>query len=244
MRTLFVLTAVIASVLVRDCDAQLMVSNSGDETIIMKYLSLSQWGKKMNEARVLGTSTVRVPLNGPDPYAVSYHFRGEDNQVGVHAKVGRPVPLNRLADSGEVFDIRASQAASQVHGRISSQTTSATLVDSKGRPIEIFGPPNTASDFARGVVNSSWYSQYRAISGRDVRATVDFQNLRYGQLGRFTDVLVSEDGRRCFISARWAFGDYRGDVFFEVSENSPNQMSGHYFTDGDAGRRLSWNANR
>lgn len=190
---------------------------------------------------------MEVDLFGqPDPFDVSFNMLGDENAGGFHAKVSHPIPLQFLSRQNPrpVFDIMVVQAASQVGGKLVHQITQASLLDKlSGKKVDVITHPNQSSKFSRSIIESQWDSEYLALNGQVVRALIDLRSLRYGEQGKFTDVVVVEEPDRCHIFARWAFGGTRGDVFFIVEMDNPRELRGVYRVDGREDE-FWWNGGR
>ncbi len=231
------------------CYAQeLQLTNTGQYTVVMKYLSTSKRPSKMSESRVSpspnGKVTARVRLYDSDPYDVSFYLEPITTDAGTskvfHAKVGRPIPLRELSSQG-VFDVSLVLAANQRQGRTIYQASGAAL-QSGNRRVNVYSSPSSASDFTRNVIKQRWDTTFKAGNGNVDRATVDFDKLTFRTAtfaGSFTDLAIFEDDRGCHIVGEWAALDSSGDVFFTIDRSSPTKLNGDYTFRGEK-QRYFW----
>lgn len=244
MRILLVLTAV--AVLPNVLPAQtLRLTNSGNDTIIMKYLPRSDRPKKMKEVEI-PTDDVRrvtdVRLFGQDPYDVSFYLKPKQTEQGktqvFHAKAAQSIPLRSLAGTG-TFNVQLAIAASRSSEGLIYQATSATLVNDSKR-VKVFASPS--KPFTKQIVERRWDTIFKAGNGNVVGATLNFENLTFRTnnfTGRFTDVAIFEDNQGCYIVGRWAALGSSGDVFFTIDRASPDVLKGEYTFDGKE-QRYFW----
>ena len=122
-----------------------------------------------------------------------------------------------------------------------NQVMSTTLIDpDSGESTTAITDPGDASEFVSGLIDGSWDTTFVANNGATVRASVDFDNLTFRTpqfTGRFQDLAMFEDPAGVFIVARWAAVNSRGDAFFRIEKNNPQQMTGEYTFDGSDTRR-------
>lgn len=227
------------------CHAEeLRLTNSGQDTIVMKFLPSSERPKKMDEITIPPSengSVTRVTVLGQDPYDVSFYLKPKTTPNGTtrvfHAKVGRPVPLRALARRVGSFDVNVALAAKESGEQVIYQASVAAL-ESGNRRVEVFSG-TTESDFTKEVLEHRWDTIYKAGDGNTYGAILDFGKLTFETrrfVGLFTDLAVFEDDQVCHIVGRWSALKSHGDVFFTVDRRSRTVLNGEYTFDGNRDR--------
>lgn len=215
----------------------LWVSNIADQDAIMEYRSKNRPNSKWSEA-FKAQEKRQIALNGDEPYIVTHRLPNEKTvQWKVYTRWN--VYLKKIAEKGIEWDLDFTFHEDNQGRNI--QVMSATLISPQGEKIKLFDQPDddTTSKFIRNVINKRWATVRKAPDGNIDNVDLDFRGRKLSFSserfrGELQQMCIGEDQDSCQIIGRWWIKAGReGDVFFSVSKQSPNQITGYCTLDGD-----------
>jgi hypothetical protein len=216
---------------------KLNVENTTDESVIMEYWPRND---RTSKTRELFKPNERraIEIKGQDPFFVTHRLQNEKTiEWKVYAK--RDVYLNELARRQIEWELDFTFHANNQGNSI--QVMSATLLTSNGDEIKLFDQPNNdnTSNFVRRIISKSWNTVRNAPDGEVDDVKVDFRKGKMSFtsdrfIGEFGQMCICEEDGACHIIGRWRVKNGRGgDLYFSVSKQSPDKMTGYCTLDGD-----------
>jgi hypothetical protein len=202
----------------------------------------------MKRVEIPPKKTASIPLQGEDPFDVTFALKSEGTEPGFQMKVGAAngVPLKQLAVAGQDVTIQISLAAKQRNGRQLSQVMSTSLTTRDGDNFDVIAAPGDESEFVAEVMNRMWDTEFVAGNGQTAAASVDFDNLLFRTrdfTGNFSDLAVYDGEMSCRIYGRWSAQGSKGDVSFTVKKATPDKLEGEYTFDGNK-QKFRWTERR
>lgn len=230
--------------------SKLKVRHNENKTIVMRYLPRNKFGVQKNFYRVeIPPDSVReITVTGDDPWFVNCYTKDETTtEVQISQEIGQNLTALAMSQPNEPYELQLSFAETRVNGKRRIQTMSASLIDQNGEDFKCFNLRNGREDQEfNDFLARRWETEYEAIDGSTVPATLDFRRQVFitpGWTGRFNGLAVIQGEQLTRVCGRWSTpdGKYSGDVFFTFDTQNPAAMSGTYSV-GNDDKLYRWSA--